>query len=265
LVKALTPADATVTVLMPPGRSEHGYEPTAADVEALGTADLVVYVGLNLEPQVAKFLAAHPSSRRVDVCWARELGLGEATADHAEEAAHQEHDEHEGHDHGSVDQHVWLDPVLVKRMVPVMSAAVRKAGTNAGLAPSAPSPDGLLARVEAVDAAYRERLGPLKDRAIVTHHNAWGRIAERYGLKVAAVLRPFEMVEPTSGEIFAVVEAVRKEGVRTIFVEPQFNAEAARRVAEEAGVKLKVLDPLGDGDWEAMMRKNLEALAEGLE
>lgn len=256
LVKELAPADATVTVLMPPGRSEHGYEPTGADIQALGAADLVVYVGLNLEPQVAKFLAGNPSSRRVDVCWARELEV--------EEPGHEDHDHDDGHDHGPVDQHLWLDPELVKRMVPVMAGAVRKAQAGAGLPASAPSPDGVLSRVEGMDAAYRDRLKPFMGRAIVTHHNAWGRLAERYGLKVSAVLRPVESLEPSPAEIDKVVKAIEASGVRAIFVEPQFNAGPARRVAEAAGAKVKVLDPLGDGDWFAMMRKNLLALAEGL-
>jgi hypothetical protein len=49
-----------------------------------------------------------------------------------------------------------------------------------------------------------------------------------------------------------------------VFVEPQRNQAAPRRIAAAAKVRLGVLDPLGNGDWIGMMEANLAALVEGL-
>src|SRR5204863_7419175 len=99
----------------------------------------------------------------------------DAGDDHEKGGAHDDADD-DGHHHGRIDQHLWLDPVLVKRMIPILSEAVRNAQTSAGLgsgAPGAGASSKMGARVDDVDAAYRDRLASLQGRAIVTDHNAW--------------------------------------------------------------------------------------------
>ena len=68
----------------------------------------------------------------------------------------------------------------------------------------------------------------------------------------------------TPQAVAATVDAIKKEGVKVVFVEPQYDRTAAQRIAEAAGVRVAVLDPLGDGDWFKMMRGNLEALVKAL-
>lgn len=268
LATLLAPDGSSVMILMPPGRSEHGYEFTPGDLAALAEADVLVYVGLGLEPQVEQFVQEHPRRDRQDVCFARAVGIFAAEESHEEHReGEQEHDEH---GHGSVDPHLWLDPVLVRELVPVLSgaigAAMRVTGQDspAGAARQVQAEEDLLAKIDALDGEFRAKLGPFKGSAIVTHHSAWGRLAERYGLTVAAVLRPVESAEPTPGQIAEAVEAIRTKGAKAIFVEPQFDSEAARRIADSAGVKTRTLDPLGKGEWFASMRANLEALEGGL-
>ena len=96
----------------------------------------------------------------------------------------------------------------------------------------------LVERVKTVDKEWTDRLAPLKGKSVVTHHNAFGRLSERYGFKVAAVIREFETSDPSPGDLAKVVEAIHKENVKTIFVEPQFNGVAAERIAKMAGVKV---------------------------
>ncbi len=298
LIRALAPADAQITVLMTPGRSEHGYEFTPADLARLGSADLVVYIGMHLEPRVESFLNDHPSKRRVDLCLAAAAGITDAGAisepagddhdDHNHDVApglkmvgepgqrhdydHQpsrdDHaaDEHEGHLHGPVDPHLWLDPVLVIKAVPALEDAVQRAAANAGLNPGdVPArAAALLTRLKALDDKYRAALAPFAGAFIVTHHSAWERLAHRYGLRVAAVIREIETGEPTPGKIAASVDAIKAQHVAAVFVEPQFNPDAARRIAEAAGVKLRTLDPLGEGEYFELMDRNLEQLVAGL-
>lgn len=261
LVEMVAPAGVRVRALMAPGRSEHGYEFTPADLAAMARADLVVYVGLGLEPAVAK-LAEQRSLPAIN--FADAVGIkGEPIPD--------DHVHTEACDHGhGADPHLWLDPVLVEQLLPTLSARVRAALEARG--PISPATLAELderlasarARVKAIDGAYRAELANLPSRAIVTHHAAWGRLAERYNLTVAEVLRPVETAEPDAARVAQVASALRERKAPVIFVEPQFSQESARRVAEAAGVGVAVLDPLGSGDWEAMMRANLRALVQGL-
>ena len=66
LVRPLLPADAEVKVLVPPGQTPHGFELAPSDVVTVANADVVVYVGLYLEPQLEKLL------RNQDTSWRRE-------------------------------------------------------------------------------------------------------------------------------------------------------------------------------------------------
>lgn len=266
LLRPLLPQDASLTILMAPGRSEHGYEFTPTDLAALGSSDIAVHVGLGLEPQVADFLARNPGTRQI-VVFADAVGI-HGQAHNCEDHGHA-HDP--THDHAAgVDPHLWLDPALVERLIPTLRDAVAKSlQSRAALTPQARAEldsraDELLRRVRALDADYRDRLRPFAGTAIVTHHAAFGRPAERYGLRVAEVIQRIESTESSPGELARVVDAIRRENVPAVFVEPQYNPAAAERIAKAAGVRLGRLDPLGTGDWFAMMNANLDELTQKL-
>jgi ABC-type Zn uptake system ZnuABC Zn-binding protein ZnuA len=268
MVEPLLPPGSTIRVLMPPGRSEHGYEFTPADMAELARADLVVFVGLGLEPQIQDFVTSHASPKRIDISLAEALGL------HTTHEAGDESHDHENCDHGPVDPHVWLDPDLVAKATPKLTDAAREAvqASDRGTpAERQAATDAIVkhflqqsARIAKLQDDLSTTLAPFKGAKIVTHHAAFGRFAERYGLVVAEVIKGTEGAEPTPGRIAAIVEAVKAEQVKAIFIEPQFNATAAERIARAAGVKLGKLDPLGDGDWFAMMQANAEAIATNL-
>jgi zinc transport system substrate-binding protein len=284
LARSLAPPGARVVTLIAPGMSEHGYELTPSDLAELVAADVVVYVGLDLDPRIARFLNDHPSPRRRAVCFADVVGIVAAPEHHHDEGESREHDgaEHEGegkaHEdadddghHHAVDPHLWLDPALVEKLVPAIGAAIEEAerskGTSAGEANASETSTrtrDVAARVHALDAELAATLAPLKGQAIVTHHNAWGRFAARYGLRVAAVIRTIEGQEPTPDAIARSVEAVKAQGARGIFVEPQFNPVAAEAIARASGARLGVLDPIGTGDWFDLMRTNAKSLVRTL-
>lgn len=256
LVKPLLPAGTELKVLMSAGHSEHGYEFSPGDMAAIGSADLLVYVGGGLEVGVEEFIKNHPpGARRQDVCFMVVAGV--------EPDAHDDHgDEH----HHGVDPHLWLDTRLCVKLVdalgPKVKAAAQASGASAGDIERAMTSEK--ADIGVLDRDYATQLAPLKGREIVTHHNAWSRLADRYGLTVAAVMRDIDESEMTPQAVAATVDAIRKQGVKAVFVEPQFDRVAAERIAAAAGVKVFELDPLGDGDWFKMMRGNLESLVKAL-
>lgn len=286
LLEPLLPEGSKIAVLMPPGRSEHGYEFTANDIAQLGRADLVLLVGLGLEPQVDSFLHKQPFQSRRVVELGEVLKLEEAHHPPAQKDAPSDKDpkektpdapgrktlksQDEGHKHGLIDPHVWLDPQLVLDAIPEIKQAVLDSIELKGPVTDQTRSDldkaaaALIERVKTVHNDYTTRLKPFANRAIVTHHAAFGRLAARYGLKVAVVMQPVESSEPTPGQIADVVKAIRKENVKAVFVEPQFNPSAAEHIAKAAGVRLGRLDPLGDGDWFRMMDANLAELVKKL-
>lgn len=263
LVRALAP-DAEITLLVPAGVSEHGYELTSGDVARIRRADLVVGVGLGLEPRLEQVLRAAPTPGRDAVWFAAVLtpeDLGVEACDH-------DHDHHHHHhEPTNTDPHLWLDPVLVERFIPVLASAIDTASRRASPDEPAGAADraGPLAeRIRSVHEQCLAAMTPLAGRAIVTHHASHGRFAARYGLRIAATIRVSETSEPTPGQVQAAVNAIRHENVPAVFVEPQFDSTTAARIAQAAGVRVITLDPMGDGDWFALMHGTIQVLTEAL-
>lgn len=254
---------AQVDVLIPPGVSEHGYEIPPSRMAGLSRADLVVLVGLGMEPRVERVLKDRPRASRRVVLAGEAAGI---TFDHDHGSGH------EGHAHGPngeclhvVDPHVWLDPVLVEKIVSKVAEELRAwAGSDADTARRIwVAEEALLARVKGVHDSYSKTLAPATRRTIIVGHDAWGYLAKRYNLTTVAI-KDLSANEPTPEAMAAAARAIREQGVTTVFVEPQLNQNAGKRIATSAGVELGQLDPLGSGDWFAMMDSNLERIAKAL-
>lgn len=263
LVEPLLPEGAAdgVRVLVPPGRSPHGYEPTPSDLAAVGRADLVVLVGMGIESGLPRSVREGP--RVLTMGAALDLAAAEDTHDHG-------HDHGHAHDHSGPDPHLWLDPALVESFLPVLAEGVtqglERSGADEATILGVPERlEELLAQVRAVDTDYRERLAPFAGAVVITQHAAWSRLAERYGIVIASEIQAAEDAEPSSGHLAELVRVAKERGVAAVLTEPQLNRAVAERVAGQIGVPVGVLDPIGSGDWVEMMQSNLEALVVALE
>ena len=259
------PADAalvTVDTLIPAEATPHGFDPPPAQVAALEKADLVVSIGYGLDTWAEKVRGARP----LIVFAALEPGAEAADAPSHGMPPHA----HPTH-HPSADPHLWLDPSLVAPLAEAVTAALK-----AQLAPGAGS-DALAARLDArlarflqavaeTDTMTRAALTPFQGRGIVTFHDSLHRYADRYGLVIAAVLKPIEGVEPAPADLKQTIDEVKHHGVQTLFVEPEYPTTAAERVAEQSGVRLLSIDTLGMNarSWQQMMEVLAKTLAEGL-
>jgi zinc transport system substrate-binding protein len=262
LVEPLLPPGSSVTVLIPPGVSEHGYELPPAQIKEAINADMLVWIG-GMEPQIDALSKGNQRASRVDIRLADALGID----------VHDDHDHgkggaHEHHVHGGeCDPHVWLDPQtarLIVQRVAAKVAAVRPVPAGAAATDGAAvAAEAMLARLDAIDKEYREGLAPAKARTIVVGHDAYGWLAKRYNLKTVAI-SGLTANEPTPGDLQKAKEAVRANGLKAVLKEPQLNPAAAKSIADATGVEVLTLDPLGDGDYFLMMRENLAAIRAAL-
>lgn len=261
LVRPLVAEGVEVRSIVPPGSSPHGYQLTPADARAMARASMVVMVGPVLEPAITRAVARQVDPERV---FSVGRALGMETGDGHDHSGHDHGDDahtHCDHEPGS-DPHLWLDPELMAAMMEVLPGALAVHGLAAEDAPAraATVRDEALA----INSEYRERLAGFSGRAIITHHDAFRRVADRYGIVIAQVVRPVATVEPTPGDLTRVRDAVHEYGVGAIFVEPQFPDALPRRIAALLGLQVHALNPESSEDWAGMMRSNLDALVAGL-
>jgi len=254
-----------VTALLTAGMSEHTFEPTTAQIRQVAAAELYVRVGAGMDTWGDKLLAA---AKRPPVMVTATAGIPLLSVAEQELAAEKETGAH--HHHEGDDPHVWLDPILVRdHIVPGITNAlssISPADSRYFKANSKQFVDALTR----LDQEMRPRIKALSRHDFIALHGAWYYLAKRYGLRQLAAVEPFPGKEPSAKYIAALITLARKDGVTTIFAEPQLSAKAAQVIATELKGKVLLLDPVGGetvpgrNSYLALMRYNLSTIERGM-
>ena len=86
-------------------------------------------------------------------------------------------------------------------------------------------------------------LAPYRGRSFYVFHPGFGYFADAYGLKQEAVEAGGR--SPTPKQLRALIEKAQADGVKTIFVQPQYAPQSAQVVAEAIGGKVVAINGLG--------------------
>jgi zinc transport system substrate-binding protein len=100
-----------------------------------------------------------------------------------------------------------------------------------------------------LDADYTTSLKEAKQKSFVTQHAAFGYLALDYGLKQVPIAGLSPEEEPSSGRLAELKEYVKKNKINYIYFEKNANDKIAKTLANEAGIKLEVLNPLEKNKW----------------
>ncbi|TKJ31745.1 metal ABC transporter substrate-binding protein [Blastococcus sp. CCUG 61487] len=260
----------SVSALTPPGGEPHDLELTPRDVASIEEADLVVLLS-GFQPALDEAADSSGGDRVWDAADAADLLTGDHE-DHEHGDDDEDHgDEDHGHDDGDspVDPHFWLDPL---RLADVGDAlAERLAETDPdGADAYAENAAALRADLERLHAEMSAGLADCAVDTLVTAHDAFGYLAERYGLEVVGISGLSPSQEPAASELAQITRLVAERGVTTVYTETLVEPAVAETVAEEAGVDTAVLDPLeglsdesAGEDYLEVMRANLATLQAG--
>jgi zinc transport system substrate-binding protein len=248
---------AEVTSLTPPGAEPHDLELTPKDVAAVSDADLVVYLK-GFQASVDDAVAGQAAKRGVDVAPAADLDLA---------AVAEEGEEPEGVN--GQDPHFWLDPTRLSAVTGLIADKLAAADPD-GAATYRANAETLRGELTGLDTEYREGLATCVNKDLVTSHEAFGYLAERYGMTQVGITGLSPDTEPQPADLARVTDFVREHKVRTIYYETLVSPAIARTVAAETGARTAVLDPIegltkdsDGGDYLAVMRSNLQHLREG--
>ncbi len=238
-----------VHVLVPPGASPHTYEPTPAQLKLLNRADVLILNGVGLEFWAPKVLDTLDNPHLKVVVASEGLQVLQTS---------------EGERGGN--PHLWLDVINATHYVARIRdafIAVDPAGKEVYLEKSA----DYIETLKDLDKEILFTVDRFANKKFIAFHPAWVYFARRYGLEQAAVVEHTPGKEPSPAEIAHIVETARRIGAKAIFAEPQFSPKAAQVIAEESGIHVLFLNPLGeppDYDYVATMRHNLAELKKGM-
>jgi len=224
--------------LTPPGVEPHDLEVKPSDVEKIRSADLVLLLGHGFQPELEA--AAGHGKHVVELLDTPGLAR-----------------------HPDNDPHVWLDPVRYALIAKRIAAALHR--------PHAADP--MLARLRALDHEYRQGLRGCARHDIVTSHEAFAYLGERYGLHQVAITGLSPEAEPTPKRMASIVEQVKQTDATTVFTETLVSPRIADTVARETGATTTVLDPIEGltpaavkrgANYFTVMRANLARLRQAL-
>ena len=254
--------------------SPHNFQIKPSHAKMLQKADLVIWVGEDLESFLPSALKSIPKNAVVfelldqsglKKLKFREKNIFEGHDDHDEhghdehakkEDDHDDHDEHgkkeddhddhghdeHGHAHGEYDPHIWLDPSNAKVIVKKITNQLSKIDKDNSSVYKANSKK-LLKDLDGLIKEVKNEIN--KDASFVVFHDAYQYFEKRFGINVIGALTVNPDVMPGAEQLSEIREVIEHEKAKCIFSEPQFNPNIIKSIASDTGVKTGVLDPLG--------------------
>lgn len=220
----------------------HDYSMTPQDLRTLARADAFVINGLGMESFLDEAMKRLPYLRVVDA------SRGIKPLDD--------------------NPHVWVSVTLAIQQVQNIADALEEFDPDHAERYRA-NADAYIARLDALRRRMSEGLDGVKNRNIVTLHEAFPYFAREFGLRVVAVIEREPGSEPSARELAQTIDIVRQTGAPALFAEPQYPAKAIDTIAAETGAKVYTLDPAVTGPMEpgaylGIMETNLETLIAAL-
>ncbi len=142
-------------------------------------------------------------------------------------------------DHEEGDPHFWLDPVLVINYVNNIRDGLISIDPD-GKAIYEKNATEYIKQLEQLDGWIKEQVSlvPVEKRILVTNHESLGYFGDRYDFRVAGAIIPSTSsgATPSALELADLVEIIKTEGVRAIFLETGANPALANQIASETGI-----------------------------
>ena len=238
--------------------SPHNFQIKPSHAKMLQNADLVIWIGEDLESFLPTALKSIPKDAVVfelldqsglKKLKFREKNIFEGHDDHGHDEHAKKEDDHEehghddhGHGHGAFDPHIWLDPANAKVIVKKITNQLSKIDKDNASTYKANSKKV----IKDLDGLIKEVKNEInKDASFVVFHDAYQYFEKRFGLSVIGALTVNPDVMPGAEQLSEIREVIEHEKAKCIFSEPQFNPNIINSIASDTGVKTGVLDPLG--------------------
>lgn len=238
-----------VSSLAQPGAEPHDLELAPQQIQEVAEADLVLYLG-GFQPAVDDAVAQNADDSALDV-----LGATAVTGGQSEDGE------------SGPDPHVWLDPTRYGELAGAVADRMAESDPDNAQDYHANS-DALVDDLSALDEEFRSGLADCERAEIVTTHDAFRYLADRYGLEQVAIAGLSPEDEPSPQTLDEVRQFAEDHGVTTIFYEAAVTPEYAETVAAQVGADTAVLSPIevvavGE-DYLSVMRANLTTLQAAL-
>ncbi|HGO4161302.1 TPA: zinc ABC transporter substrate-binding protein ZnuA [Serratia marcescens] len=251
IASAIADGVTPTEVLLPDGASPHDFALRPSDIQRLRSADLVLWVGPDMEAFLNKALVPISATRKLAVSELPAVkpllmkGEEDDDHDHAGEAHNHADDDH-GHHHCEYNMHVWLSPEIAKvtaiaihdRLLELMPQNKDKLDANLRQF------ENLLTQT---DKNVGNMLTPVQGKGYFVFHDAYGYFEKHYGLSPLGHFTVNPEIQPGAQRLHQIRTQLVEQKAVCVFAEPQFRPAVINAVAKGTKVRSGTLDPLGTG------------------
>jgi ABC-type Zn uptake system ZnuABC Zn-binding protein ZnuA len=245
LVEAVGGDRVRVVSLAPPIHEPHVVEVKPSQLAELRAATLLVRIGLDHEPWLARLLTTVNAPRLspggpadVDTSKGIELLQTETARVRPERGVHV---------HGFGNPHYWLDPENARPITASILEALGRA-VPADRDVFERNRNRFLVDLERRLVRWTEATQAYRGTRVVVAHDSWPYFARRFGLEIAAALEPTPGVPPSPSYLASLIERMKATGIRLVIAGPESDAALVKQVAARSGARAVTLVPSVGGD-----------------
>ncbi len=249
-VDRLTDNALQLNVMVPSGVSHGTYSPTPQQFMRLSDSDIYLRIGyLGYEQAwIGRLNELNPSMTVVNLSEHVKLIRGM-------EVDHGDH-KHEG----GVDPHIWMSPLVVKGLLPVISHAIAEVYPELEEVIVRNYPE-LESEIDALHQGFMELSATLTNKSFMIYHPALTYLARDYGFTQVSI--EHEGKEPSPAMLGRIIREARDHSVSVIFIQEEYDMRSAELISKETGARLLQINPLAY-DWMASMQGLKRLMQENL-
>ncbi len=261
-----------LTCLIDEDRSPHSYRPTPSDRKAIEEAQVILYGGYQLEPNIIKLLEANEDDETsLPKLAVYEQAVTEPILDQQEHQEEEPETTISEREQLEPDSHVWHNvenAVAMVELIQPLLIQLNPTDVEIYLQNSV----ALTEKLWQLDSWIRDQIATIPEgkKVLVTTHNSLNYYVRAYQLEDYKTLQGLSSEEsPTASQLRELAIQIRQLEIPTIFAESTASDRIISNVAREAGVKLAqqrlYADGLGEADnYIDMMVSNTCTIVNGL-
>lgn len=256
LVAAISDGVSQPHLLIPGTSSPHDFQLRPSERKQLEQAELIFWVGPDLELSLTKVLQQLPASVQVIALMDPPAATSppeparheehEKSAGHGTNEAHskdEKHSKHDAHQH-SRDPHIWLDPDRARQLAQQIAAALSQADQKHAT-DYQQNLIRFLNQLEATDQQLLAQLEPVQSRGYFVFHDGYQGFEQHYGLNQLGAFTLSPERRPGARHLARVRQQLVDEQAVCVFSEPQFSPALLANLIESTATRQGQLDPMG--------------------
>lgn len=223
-VEAICGDDFQVLTLIPPGQSPENYEPTPKEME--GFQNAVIYFSIGVPTEEANIL---PTAKSQGI---KVVSLADEVSKTYDDITF---------DEGERDPHIWLSPKRVIEMIKVIETELINLD-NKNQEKYHANSENYIKKLNQLDENVKHTFKDVNNNKIIVFHPSFGYLADDYSIEMYALEQHGKEVTPR--HLQEMIDLAKKENIKVIFYQQEFDSSQSKAFAEEIGGETMMLNPL---------------------